>query len=68
MLKVLNYKIMDIQQKSTLDLIQVSLEEKLQAFHKKYGETLNSRQILNDFIFKMNMNFEDLKKELEDEY
>lgn len=59
---------MTIQQKSAIDLIQVALEEKLQEFHKKNGETLNSRQILNDFILNIDLAFEDLKKELEDEY
>jgi len=59
---------MDIQKKSAIDLIQIAMEEKLQDFHKKNGETLNSRQILNDFIFKMNLEFEELKKELGEEY
>lgn len=59
---------MDIQKKATIDLIQIAMEEKLQAFHQKNGETLNSRQILNDFIFKMNLEFEGLKKELGEEY
>jgi hypothetical protein len=54
--------------KNKLDLIQISLEEKLNDMHKSIGETLNSRQILNDFLFKMNLEFEELKKALEEEY
>jgi len=52
--------------KNKLNLIQISLEEKLNEAHKQCGETLNSRQILNDFIVKMNLDFEQLIKDLQD--
>ncbi len=55
-------------QKATISLIQVSVEEKLNEFHKKNGETLNSRQILNDFIFSINLEFDKLIKDLDSEY
>jgi hypothetical protein len=54
--------------KNKINLLQISLEEKLNEIHKQESETLNSRQILNDFIFKMNLEFEELIKNLEDEY
>lgn len=55
-------------QKAQINLAQISVEEKLNEFHKKNGETLNSRQILNDFIVKMNLEFDELIKNLEAEY
>ena len=55
-------------QKAQINLIQISVEEKLNEFHKKNGETLNSREILNEFIFKMNSEFNELIKNLETEY
>jgi hypothetical protein len=55
-------------QKAQISLIQISVEEKLNEFHKKNGETLNSREILNDFIFKMNLEFDELVKNLETEF
>ena len=55
-------------QKAQISLIQISLEEKLNEFHKKNGETLNSREILNDFICKMNLEFDELVKNLETEF
>ncbi len=55
-------------QKAQISLIQISVEEKLNEFHKKNGETLNSRQVLNDFICKMNLEFDDLIKNLETEF
>lgn len=55
-------------QKAQISLIQISVEEKLNEFHKKNGETLNSREILNDFIFKMNLEFDELIKNLETEF
>jgi hypothetical protein len=55
-------------QKAQISLIQISVEEKLNDFHKKNGETLNSMEILNDFIFKMNLEFDELIKNLETNY
>lgn len=55
-------------QKAQINLIQISIEEKLNEFHKKNGETLNSREILNEFIFKMNSEFNELIKNLETEF
>lgn len=55
------------QMKNKLNLIQISIEEKLNSFHKDFGETLNSRQILNDFIVKINLEFDELVKNLSQE-
>ena len=54
--------------KSQLNLIRISIEEKLNEFHKKNGESLNSRSILNDFIVQINLEFDELNKNLADEY
>jgi len=54
-------------QKAQISLIQISVEEKLNEFHKKNGETLNSGGILNDFIFNINLQFNELVKNLETE-
>jgi hypothetical protein len=53
--------------KNKLSLIQIATEEKLNEFHKQMGETLNSRQILNEFIFKMNLEFDQLVKDLSEQ-
>lgn len=55
-------------QKASINLIQISVEEKLNEFHKKHGETLNSRQVLNDFIFNINLEFDKLIQDLDSEY
>lgn len=55
-------------QKAQINLIQISVEEKLNEFHKKNGETLNSREILNDFIQRINLEFNELVQNLETEF
>lgn len=54
-------------QKSQINLIQVAVEEKLNEFHKKNGESLNSREILNQFIQSINFDFDKLIKDLEED-
>ena len=60
-------KMLTQKQKTTLALIAVEVEEKINAFHKERGETMNSRQILQDFIFAIHIDFDRLAKSLDEE-
>ena len=56
------------QLKAKLNSIYTFADEKLNSFHKEQGESLNSRQVLNDFLVGLGHDIDKLTETLKEEY
>lgn len=58
---------MTINLKAKFHKAQAQFEEKLNSIHEQLGESLNSRQIFNDFLKKVDLEVEELIFNLEND-